>query len=189
RLPPRRAKVWDYVDSELAHVFNLPGTSLALHFVWGLVGDFNERYARCIGCSSHVLNIMLFMVFYKSLFQKYWENPNIVLEEILPRRFFGYSCDAAGRILGKNRTSLSPETLEALKVNYHIKYIITIFIFDTTLVYNLYFQAHLTTSDILEIKYTCQFIFIGFVNTQTDLEYSHWVFNYKTFAIFPWDKN
>ncbi|KAL5676450.1 hypothetical protein ACJX0J_012581, partial [Zea mays] len=141
----QRAKVWDYVDSELAHI-----SFRKLHFVLkshvSLTADLcNERYARCIVCSSHVLNIMvqaglkvsnimnLFMVFYKSLFQKYWENPNIVsistqlgaqkvLEEILPRRFFGYSCDAAGRILGKNRTSLSPETLEALKVNYHIKF-------------------------------------------------------------------
>ncbi|KAL5667559.1 hypothetical protein ACJX0J_019780, partial [Zea mays] len=50
----------------------------------------------------------------KRYLKKYYLDPS------LPR-FFGYSCDAAGRILGKNRTSLSPETLEALKVNYHIK--------------------------------------------------------------------
>ncbi|KAL5667558.1 hypothetical protein ACJX0J_019779, partial [Zea mays] len=84
RIVRIRAKVWDYVDSELAHYFLSAEISFRkLHFVLkshvSLTADLcNERYARCIGCSSHVLNIMvqaglksnimnLFMVFYKSL--------------------------------------------------------------------------------------------------------------------------
>ncbi|KAL5648136.1 hypothetical protein ACJX0J_042491, partial [Zea mays] len=57
-----RAKVWDHFANTISF------RKLYLQLI-----EHNERYARCFGQPD------LFMVFYKSSFQKYWINPNIVL--------------------------------------------------------------------------------------------------------------